>query len=83
MSRNIPTITDLFQEKLLDLSYPELLENCDNVEVELTDMEIKVVGRETVDQAKGGAFFNTRLVRLEHEDVKLQATWIHLYYHSH
>ena len=56
-SRNIPTITDLFQEKFLDLSYPELLAECNTVNVELTDKDIKVIERETVHQAKGGAFF--------------------------
>ena len=82
-SRNIPTITDLLQEKFLDLTYPELLEVCNAVNVELTDKDIKVIERETVDQAKGGAFFCTGLVGLEHQDVKLQATQIHLYHHSH
>ena len=83
-SRNIPTITDLFQKKFLDLSYPELLEECDTVNVELSaDKDIKVIERGTADQAKGGAFFCTRLVRLEHQEVKLQTTRIHVYYHDH
>ena len=82
-SRNIPTITNLFQEKFLDLTYPELLEECNTVNVELTDKDIKVIEKETVDQAKRGAFFCTELVGLEHHDVKLQATQIHCYHHSH
>ena len=56
-SRNIPTITDLLQEKFLDLTYPELLEECNTVNVELPDKDIKVIEKETVDQTKGGAFF--------------------------
>ena len=63
-SRNIPTITDLFQEKFLDLSYPELLAECNTVNVELTDKDIKVIERETVNQAKGGAFFLHRAGRI-------------------
>ena len=83
-SRNIPTITDLLQEKFVDLTYPEeLLEECNTVNVELTDKDTKVIEIETVDQAKGGAFFCTGLVGLEHQDVKLQATQIHCYHHSH
>ena len=42
--------------KFLDLTYPELLDVCNTVNVELTDKNIKVIEKETVDQAKGGAF---------------------------
>ena len=63
-NRNIPTITDLFQEKFLDLSYPELLAECNTVNVELTDKDIEVIEKETVNQAKGGAFFLHRAGRI-------------------
>ena len=80
-SRNIPTITDLLQEKFLDLTYPELLEECNTVNVELTDKDIKVIEKETVDQAKGGAFFLHWAGWIGASRCK--ATQIHHYHHSH
>ena len=46
-SRTIPTITDLFDEKYHYLTYPELRKVCNDVKVELSKEQIKVVERDT------------------------------------
>lgn len=56
-TRNIKTMPDLFEKSWMDLSYPELLQECNKVDVKLTKEEINVVERDTVEQATGKAFF--------------------------
>ena len=63
-SRTIPTITDLFDKKYLDLTYPELLKVCNDVKVELSKEQIKAVERDTRSQAKGNNFFKHRSGRI-------------------
>ena len=42
-SRNIKTITDLFDKKYLDMNYNMLLDVCTGVKIELTDDEIRII----------------------------------------
>ena len=63
-SRNIPSVTDLFQEDYLMPSYPELLKECYSVDIVLSDEDIELIERDTIDQAKGGAFFLHRAGRI-------------------
>jgi len=47
-----------------DLSYPGLLQECYKVDLKISDGQIKVIERNTVDQAKGGAFARHRAGRI-------------------
>ena len=46
------------------LSYPELLKECYSVDMVLSDEDIELIERDTIDQAKGGAFFLHRAGRI-------------------
>ena len=59
-TRNIKAVTDLFEKKYLDLSYTDLLKECHKIDVKLSEEQIKSIERETIDQAKGNAFFRHR-----------------------
>ena len=63
-TRDIKSITDLYEKKYLDLSYPELLQKCYKVDLKLSEEQIKAIERDTFDQAKGGAFFRHRAGRI-------------------
>ena len=63
-TRNIKAVTDLFDPKYLDLSYTDLLKECNKVQLNLSDEDIKSIERKTVDQAKGSAFFRHRAGRV-------------------
>ena len=61
-SRNVPVLSDLYDVSNLDLDYPELLQKCREVEISMSDEEIKIV--DTRDQAKGPGFFRHRAGRI-------------------
>ena len=63
-TRDIKSIPDLYEKKYLDLPYTELLKECYKVDLELTDEQINTIERDTIDQAKGGAFFRHRAGRI-------------------
>ena len=63
-SRDIPTILDLFQPSHLDLSYPELLRKCAEIDITLSDADLKLIEKDTRTQAKGIAFFRHRAGRI-------------------
>ena len=46
-SRNIPTVSDLFHKKFLDLEYHDLLEACSNVNIQITVEERKLIEEDT------------------------------------
>lgn len=63
-TRKIKALTDLFDNKYMELSYTDLLNECQKVEVKLCDEDIQEIERETVDQARGSAFFRHRAGRI-------------------
>ena len=63
-TRNIPAITNLFDKKYMELPYPDLLKECYKVELNLSKEQIMAVEKETIDQAKGSAFFRRRAGRI-------------------
>ena len=63
-SRTIPTVPDHFNQKNLDLTYPELLKVCQEVKIELSKEQIAQVERDTISQAKGNNFFQHRAGRI-------------------
>ena len=56
-SRQILTISDLFDPENMSLSYPDLLTKCFNVEITLTSEEISQIEKDTQNQAQGSGFF--------------------------
>ena len=63
-SRNVPVISDLYEACNLDLDYPELLQKCASVKVDITDGDINIVEQDTRDQAKSSGFFRHRAGRI-------------------
>ncbi|PFX11983.1 hypothetical protein AWC38_SpisGene24131 [Stylophora pistillata] len=63
-SRHITTVTDFFDKKYLELSYPELLKVCMSIKLDITKENIDQVERDTIKQAKGINFFEHRAGRI-------------------
>ena len=64
-SRQILTISDLFDPENMSLSYLDLLTKCFNVEITLTsDQEISQIEKDTQNQAQGSGFFTHRAGRI-------------------
>jgi len=64
-SRTIPTVSDHFNQKYLDLTYPELLKVCrQGVKIEISKEQIAQVERDTISQAKGNNFVKHRAGRI-------------------
>ena len=59
-SRQILTISDLFDPENMSLSYPDLLTKCFNVEITLLSEEISQIEKDTQNQAKESGFFTHR-----------------------
>ena len=62
-SRDIPTISDLFNESYLELEYHGLLKVCSSVEISITDQDVQTI-EDTRDQSKGNSFFQHRAGRI-------------------
>ena len=56
-SRDISTISDLFDKKYLDLEYHDLLKACSNINIQTTDEEIKLIEEDTRNQSQGSSFY--------------------------
>ena len=63
-SQHIKKITDLFDEKLLECNYLDLLNTCENTEISISDEDISIIERETRLQSKGNSFFLHRAGRV-------------------
>ncbi len=56
-TRNIGSVSDLFDPKLMDLNYIDPLKECHKVKLNLTPEEIALIEGETVEQSRSNAFF--------------------------
>ena len=56
-SRDFPRITDLYDNKYLDLEYHELIKECSQVTLNISDVNIKLIEKDTRNQSKGNNFF--------------------------
>ena len=63
-SNEIPTVPDLFKEHYMDLTYPELLQQCLKTDIRLSEHDIRTIEKDTRDQAKGRGFFRHRAGRI-------------------
>ena len=82
-TREVKPITDFFDEKNLQLSYIDLLKKCHSVELNVTDQEVQLTEKETMNQAKGKAFYRHRAGRIGASRSKQQVTVILLSLHNH
>jgi len=63
-SHTLPTISDLFQTKNLNLQYTELLNLCTNITLNVSEAHINKVEINSQTQAKGSGFFSYRAGRI-------------------
>ena len=63
-SRCIPTVPDLYSSDNMELSYPELLRKCEEVDLNITPKQMEVIEKETREQSKGKSFFKHRAGRI-------------------
>ena len=63
-TRDISSILDLFDAKYLELDYITILKECHHVRLDITDEQIKLIEKSTVEQSKGNAFFRHRSGRI-------------------
>lgn len=56
-SRDIPTVTDLFDKKFLNIDYHKLLNACSEIELKLSKEQIKVIEIDTRAQSQDSSFF--------------------------
>ena len=70
-SGSVPTIKDLFENKFLDLTYPDLLQVCQEIDIKITMQQITQVERDTIAQAKGTNFFKYRSGRIGASQCKV------------
>ena len=56
-SRAVPVVTDLFNTENPDMNFPELLKLCLNVNLDISDEQIKQVEKDTRSQAKRSGSF--------------------------
>ena len=74
-SQNVPVLSDLYDLNNLQLSYPELLQKCEDVNIMLSDENIKIVEQDTREQAKSAGF-------LRHRAERIRASVSDAVYHS-
>ena len=58
------SISDLFDEKYLDLNYIDLLKECNAVQLHLSDTDIRMIEKDTTNQARGNSFCRHRASRI-------------------
>ena len=63
-SRNVPTISDLFDKKYLDFEYHDLLKACEKISPKITDEEVRHIEEDTRSQSKGSSFYRHRAGRI-------------------
>ena len=63
-SQNVLTIPDLYNPSYLDLTYPELLKQCLELNYHLEDSELDAIEVDTRKQSKGNLFYRHRAGRI-------------------
>lgn len=63
-SRTVPVVSDLYETANLDLEYPELLQKCIAVNLDISEENVGKIEMDTRDQAKSSGFFRHRAGRI-------------------
>ena len=63
-TRGIKPITNLFDENYLQMNYANLLQECQNIQLRISDAEIQMIERETLNQARESSFYQHRAGRI-------------------
>ena len=66
----------MFDENYLQMDYANLLQECQNIQLRISDAEIQLIERETLNQARESSFYQKE--GLELLKVKQQAIQIHV-----
>ena len=74
-SRNVPTISDLFDKKYVDFEYHDLLKACEKISPKITDEEVRLIEEDTRSQ------ITDEEVRLIEEDTRSQSKGSTFYRH--
>ncbi|PFX22394.1 hypothetical protein AWC38_SpisGene13073 [Stylophora pistillata] len=69
-SRNVPTISDLFDKKYLDFEYHDLLKACEKTSPKITDEELRLTEEDTRSQSKGSSLYCHRAGRIGASNTK-------------
>ena len=76
----IRPITNLFDENYLQMNYANLLKECENIQLRISDAEIQLIERETLNQARESSFYRHRAGRIGASQSKAAS---HLNPHNH
>ena len=63
-SRDIPTVSDLFDKKYLTFEYHERLKACTDISINISERDIKLIEKDTRKQSKGASFYHHRAGRI-------------------
>ena len=63
-SRSVPVPSDLYETSIFDLEYPDLLRKCLDVQLNISNEDIKIVEDDTRAQAKALSFLRHRVGRI-------------------
>ena len=63
-SHSVPVPSDLYETSNLDLEYPDLLRKCLDVQLNISNEDIKIVEEDTRAQAKASSVFRHRVGRI-------------------
>ena len=66
----------MFDENYLQMNYANLLQECQNIQLRISDAEIQLIERETLNQARESSLYQHE--GLELLKVKQQAIHIHV-----
>ena len=81
-SRDIPTISDLFDKKYLTFEYCELLKVCIDISINIIERDIKLIKKDTRNQSKEGASITAEQGGLVHPSASLPTVQILLSPHN-
>ena len=63
-TRGIKPITDLFYENYLQMNHADLLKECQNIQLRISDAKFQLIERETLNQARESSFYQHRAGRI-------------------
>ena len=63
-TRGIRPTTNLFDENYLHMNYANLLQECQKIQLRISDAEIQLIERETLNQARESSFYWHRAGRI-------------------
>ena len=69
-SRNVAAVTDLHEERFINLKYHDLIKECTKVSIEISDEDAEMIEKDTRKQSKCDSFFKHRAGRIGASNCK-------------